>query len=208
MIMSDWESIFKKRGKFFYEPHKDMGYIIAFMKKRGVRRILDLGCGSGRHTIALAKAGFDVYGMDSAPSGLAQTKQWLKQLHLSAQLKRASCYKTFPYKDSFFDAVVSVQVIHHATIQAIRYCITEIERTLKPGGTIFVTVPKTKRNAWRSHSKIIAPRTFVPTDGHEAGVTHYLYTKELLKKDFKHFTIKRLYTDLYQHHCLLGVLKK
>ena len=53
-----------------------------------------------------------------------------------------------------------------------------------------------------------APRTFVPLDGHEIGLPHYHFNKELLHKIFKNFTILDVYTDKHKHYCLLGRLKK
>ena len=44
----------------------------------------------------------------------------------------------FSCEDSFFDAVVSVQVIHHADMATIRGIVAEIGRVLKKGGLIFV----------------------------------------------------------------------
>ena len=50
--MGDWESIFKQQGKVFIKPQEDIKKVIKFFKKEGVRRVLDLGCGSGRHTVS------------------------------------------------------------------------------------------------------------------------------------------------------------
>ncbi len=205
--MANWESIFKKKGKVFYKPHEDMRKLASLMKNNKMKRVLDLGCGSGRHTVFLAKLGFEVYGMDSSKSGLKQTREWLKQSPLQASLKNASCYEKFPYTDNFFDAIISIQVIHHAKIEDIRFCISEIERTLKPNGIAFITVPKTKKNRFRSQVKMIAPRTFVPLDGDERGLPHYLFNKEILQKSFRNFKILKIDTDKHKHYCLLGRLK-
>ncbi|MBW2992999.1 class I SAM-dependent methyltransferase, partial [Candidatus Woesearchaeota archaeon] len=137
--MGTWESIFKSHGRVFFKPQEDMSKIIRLLRKEGVKRVLDLGCGTGRHTVMLAEAGFDVYGTDISKEGLNLTRKWLKESNLKAKLKQSSCYKKFPFKNKFFDAIISIQVIHHAKIKTIRYCISEIERVLKPGGMIFIT---------------------------------------------------------------------
>lgn len=77
--MGDWESIFKKSGKVFLEPQEDMGKVIKLFRKEKVKKILDLGCGSGRHTVMLTKAGFDVYAIDISKEGLKLTRKWLKE---------------------------------------------------------------------------------------------------------------------------------
>jgi cyclopropane fatty-acyl-phospholipid synthase-like methyltransferase len=206
--MGNWEEVFKNKGKFFHKPHKDMKKLVKLFKDNKVKTVLDLGCGSGRHTIFLAKNGFEVYGTDNSESGLKYVKTDLKKLGLKAKLKNADCFKKFPYKDNFFDAIISVQVIHHAKIEQIKYCISEIERTLKPNGLIFIIVTRSKKNKYRSKVKMIAPRTFIPLEGHEIGVPHYLYNKELFRKSFNNFKVIELYKDGLTHYCLLGRLKE
>ncbi len=211
-FMGDWDSIFRKKGKVFFKPHEDMRRVIKLMKNDGVNRVLDLGCGSGRHTVLLAKLGFDVYGMDISKSGLRQTRSWLKESRLKARLKEASCYKRFPFKDDFFDAIISVQVIQHGRIKDVRFCISEIERVLKPGGLVFITVPKPRNKIGTSKHKAVEPRTYILTEGEEKGLPHYFYNKSLLRKDFKNFKILDLYLDKTRHdktrhYCLLGKLK-
>jgi len=184
-----------------------MNEIIKLLHKEKAKRVLDLGSGTGRHTILLAKCGFDAYGMDTSKEGLKLTRKWLKSLGLAPSLKRASCYKKFPYPDGFFDAVISVQVIHHNYHEKILYCISEIERVLKPGGNVFIVVPEKMKNEFHPNVKIILPRTYIPTDGIEKGVVHFHYSKSLLRKDFKNFDVSHLHTDKRQHFCLLGKLK-
>lgn len=43
-----------------------MPELVELFSEKGVSKILDLGCGSGRHVIYLSKHGFDVYGFDVA----------------------------------------------------------------------------------------------------------------------------------------------
>lgn len=90
--MQQWNGIFKEKGRVFLRPQEDMPRIVKLFKKKGVKKVLDLGCGSGRHTVYLAKNGFDVYGFDVAPVGMKLTKEWLKQEGLRAKLKIGSIY--------------------------------------------------------------------------------------------------------------------
>lgn len=206
--MDVWDQLFKKRGRRTYlKIQEGMPKVIKLMKKEGAKRVLDLGCGYGRHAVLLAKAGFDVYGMDSSKEGLEMTRKWLGETGLKAKLKRASCYKKFPFKDDFFDAVISIQVIHHNYVDKVRYCVSEIERVLKPGGIAFVTVTVESYKRFATKFKNPAPRTVIPLDGREKGVPHYVYTEELMRKDFKNFEILDLHKDSRSHYCFLGRLK-
>jgi SAM-dependent methyltransferase len=201
--MQRWNEVFKKEGRVFTEVHEDMPRIAKLFKERAVRRILDLGFGSGRHTVYCAKEGFDVYGIDVAREGLKLTRSWLKQENLAAKLKIGNIYEPLPYLDKFFDAVISVQVMHHARIEDIRKLIKEMERILRSPGFIFVTVLKESHRTFET----IAPRTLIPLDGPDKGLIHYIFNEELLRKEFSHFKVDRIWPDETGHYCLLGELK-
>jgi ubiquinone/menaquinone biosynthesis C-methylase UbiE len=206
--MADWESIFKKSGKVFFEPQEDMGNVVSLMKEERVKKVLDLGCGSGRHTVMLAKEGFEVYATDISREALRLTKKWLEESKLSATIKIASCYDRFPFENNFFDAIISTQVIHHNYHDKVKFCISEIERVLKPKGILFVSVPASKYKRGATKFKMPQLHTYISLDGEEKGIPHFIYTKTLLKSDFSHFTILDIHKDKGNHYCLLGKLKK
>lgn len=220
--MKQWDKIFRQYGKVFIKPQEDIPKIIKLFKKRGIKRILDLGCGSGRHTVYLAKRGFEVYGIDSALEGIKITRDWLKEEGLKARLKIGDIYKKLPYKDNFFDSIISTQTLHHGKIEKIRKLIKETERILKPMGLIFVTVRRALRvKGWRKNKivihrwkgwkkrkvkyKVIGPRIYVAVEGDEKGI-HFSFTKKLIKKEFKNFKIPEIWIKK-GHYCFLGQLK-
>ena len=220
--MKQWNRIFKKHGLVFIKPQKEIPKIAKIFKEKKVKKVLDLGCGSGRHTVYFAQKGFDVYGFDIAEEGVKLARKWLKKEGFKAKFKIGSIYKKLPYKDNFFDAIVSTQVIHHGKIQDIRKAIKEIKRILRPGGLIFITVRKRKLKRWpkgkiikrwgsykqESRYKIIGSRTYIPLDGGEKGLIHYLFNKELIRKEFKDFKIYNIWVSSNQiHYCFLGELK-
>jgi SAM-dependent methyltransferase len=197
-----WDEIFKKHGPFFTEPHEDMPRIIEMLKEEKPATVLDLGSGSGRHTVYLAGKGFSVFGLDDAPEGIEITREWLAKEGLEADLQLGSMTEPLPYDDAFFDAVISVQVIHHAKIAAIRDIAGEILRVLKKGGFVFLTVP-TLRNQGETFREI-EPGTFVPLDGREEGLPHHYFTLDELRDVFGEFDITDIHLDSTQHYCLTG----
>ena len=72
--MPDWDNIFSEKGKVFTEPHQDMDKITKLFEEKGVRKILDIGSGTGRHLLYFLKKGFEVYGMDASPKGISIAK--------------------------------------------------------------------------------------------------------------------------------------
>ena len=222
IIMKQWNRIFEKQGEVFLKSQEDIPRIVKLFKKKGVKKVLDLGCGTGRHVIYFAKNNFDVYGIDIAKEGIKITKEWLKKEKLQANLNIGSIYQKLPYKDSFFDAVISTNTIHHARIKKIQKAIQEMERVLKLKGQIFITVRKRKFRRFypkltiiekygkqKTRYKVIASRTYVPTEGGEKGLIHYLFNKELIRKEFKNFKIYDIWVESKgRHYCLLAELKK
>jgi ubiquinone/menaquinone biosynthesis C-methylase UbiE len=209
-----WDKMFKEKGKVFTKVQEDIPKIAKIFKKHKVKRILDLGCGSGRHLVYLAKHGFEVYGIDIAPEGIKIARKWLREEKLKANLKVGDIYKKLPYQNNFFDAIISMVTLHHNRIEKIRKLIKEIERILKSKGLIFITVTKKKtkeelkripkEKIWEI--KMIAPRTFVPLSHEEKGLIHYWFNKKLLRKEFKNFKIYDIWVRK-NHYCLLGELK-
>ncbi len=104
-----WDKIFREKGKVFAKPQKDIPKIVRLLKQKGVKRVLDLGCGSGRHLVYLAKEGFEVYGIDIAKYGIKIAKNWLREKGLKANLKIGNIYQKLPYSNDFFDAIISTQ---------------------------------------------------------------------------------------------------
>lgn len=209
-----WNDVFKRHGVVFEKSQEDMKKIVNIFKEKGFKKILDLGCGSGRHTVYLAKHGFEVYGIDISPKGIEITKIWLKKEKLRADLKVGDIYKKLPYPNNFFDALISTQTLHHNRINKIRKLIKEIERILKANSLIFITVSKRrvkklipKEKMWKI--KFIAPRTFIPLSHDEKGLIHYWFNKKLLRKEFKNFKICDIWIESKGgHYCLLGIKKE
>lgn len=195
-----WDQIFRQEGRVFTEPHEDMAGIAQLLKERGASTILDLGSGTGRHVVFLTKKGFQVFGLDNSPQGIDIAEKWLGEEGLSADLRLQDMTERLPFEDDFFDAVVSVQVIHHADVATIKGIIKEMERVLKQGGFVFITVPKLQ-NQGREFRQI-EPNTFVPLDGPERGVPHHYFTPEELKELLANFSITDVHLDTINHYCL------
>ncbi len=219
VVNSKWEKIYDKEGESYkyYDiletPHTDLEQVIKEFKKSKVKKVLDLGCGAGRNALYLAQNGFTVYGIDNAPTGLKILRKTLKKRGLMANLKLGDVYKPLPYRDDFFDALISVQVIQHAKEATILKAIKEITRIIKPGGLIFITLcgrySKGKVRLFLvKTAKKIAPNTYLPTQGNEAGLVHFIYNNDLIKKHFSNFKILKLWRDDKDYFAFIGSNKK
>jgi SAM-dependent methyltransferase len=195
-----WDAIFRERGRVFTHPQEDMPALADAL--RGATTVLDLGCGTGRHVVYFAERGFAVSGLDSSPEGLRLTADALRVAGRTADLRLGDMYAPLPYADAAFDAVVAVQVIHHARLAAIRQLVAELHRVLKPGGVVFASVPKLRNQA--TQFREIEPGTYLPLDGREAGLPHRFFTPEELRAVFHQFVVDDMHLDGTNHYCLLG----
>ena len=204
-----WNDIFRQYGSAYASSRKGMLKIVRAFKKHGVKTVLDLGCGAGKHLLYLAEQGFDPCGIDISREAIKTARSLFKEKKVYADLRVGDIFKKLPFKCNSFDAVISIRVLHHAKIKDIRKAISEIERILRPGGLVYITVWKRIKKESRLKYKIIAPRTHIPLEGQEKGVVHYLFNKKLLLKEFRHF--KNLYIWVEHgpkkwecYYCLLG----
>ena len=198
-----WENIFREKGEVFPAVQENMPEIAELFKKEGVRDILDLACGAGRHSVYLAEQGFNVSGIDASPSGIEITRRRLEAEKLEGDFRVGNIYDGLPYPDGAFQAIVSTQAMHHGRIEEIRKLITEMKRVLTPGGNLFLTVSKEQKPG----DKEIAPKTFVPTSGGEKDLPHYYFGKDGLEQEFGDFDAKIWEESDGKHLCLLGKLK-
>src|SRR5581483_4555358 len=96
------------------------------------RRVLDLGCGTGRFAAALAERGLArVWGVDASPEMLAVARE---KLPASVGLKLGRA-EELPFRDGWFDRAVMWLVAHLVDRPA---AFREVARVLVPDGRLAV----------------------------------------------------------------------
>jgi SAM-dependent methyltransferase len=182
-----WDRIYAKDGHIRREPFPGFGEVVRIFSENGCGRILDLGCGSGRHALHLAKAGFSVLGADISMAGLKLAHAWSQEKAASIRLAQIDMRVGLPFAASTFDGVFSAQVIHHARLDQVRTTIHEIHRILQPGGSAFISVAG--RLDESGPFEEIEPATYVPQTGSEAGLAHHIFTEPDLRYEFRSFQV-------------------
>lgn len=110
-------------------------------------RVLDMGCGAGRHAFEMYRRGGDVVAFDQDGDELAgvleifgaMREQGEVPLGADADIKQGDAL-AMPFADEEFDRIVASEVLEH--IPDDETAIAELVRVLRPGGTIAVTVPR------------------------------------------------------------------
>jgi len=96
-------------------------------------RVLDMGCGTGRHTLWLAQAGAEVTGIDFSEAMLAKAHE--KAKGYSIDLIVHDLHQRLPFEAGQFDMIVSGLVLEH--IADLAHYFSEIARVLgNPGRAV------------------------------------------------------------------------
>jgi SAM-dependent methyltransferase len=110
-------------------------------------RVLDMGCGAGRHAFEMYRRGADVIALDMDADELAGVSELFAAMRdtgevpagAEADVKQGDALN-LPFPDGEFDRVIASEVLEH--IPDDEAAIAELVRVLRPGGTIAVTVPR------------------------------------------------------------------
>lgn len=110
-------------------------------------RVLDMGCGAGRHAFELYRRGADVVALDQNTSDLAEVAVMFEAMVAEGQVPTGSSAATvegdalaLPFDDGEFDRIIAAEILEH--IPDDRTAMEELFRVLKPGGVLAVTVPR------------------------------------------------------------------
>ena len=109
--------------------------ILSLLDQNAGARLLDLGCGNGRFTLAVAerlKTG-QVNGIDIVDRSIAQAKR------RGVNVYKCDLNVNLPFANESFDVVLGNQVIEH--LSDTDFFIKEIYRILKLGGYAIITTP-------------------------------------------------------------------
>ena len=81
-----WEPLWRKHGAQWelQPPEPRVVELVRLLKEEGGRRVLDLGCGLGRHLLLLAAEGFETYGIDVSPTAVATCRPRPREAGLPA----------------------------------------------------------------------------------------------------------------------------
>jgi len=110
-------------------------------------RVLDMGCGGGRHAFALLRKGADVVALDYSMSEVESVNAMFAAMREAGEVPadaravavRGDAYR-LPFPDNAFDVIVAAEVLEHLHDDARVFA--ELRRVLRPGGRIAVTVPR------------------------------------------------------------------
>jgi len=177
---TSWETLWNQADlrAEWQEPAEEVRDLLLFLQPQQRRRVLDIGCGVGRHLLLFARAGFETYGIEPTDSGLSHCRAALQRSGVTAHLLKGEMHDLSSFEAGFFDVVVCWHVIYHAYLATIVTTLREIHRVLRPSGFLVITFNSTKNRHFGEGTEV-EPHTFVGAHNKIDGdLPHHFSTRE------------------------------
>jgi ubiquinone/menaquinone biosynthesis C-methylase UbiE len=196
----EWNKSYINRDNFVFYPHEEViRFVSKYIRKRiGLRefkdigsfdsepKVLDLGCGIGRHVIFCEEMGLDTYGIDVSKEAVKVARTWLVNRGIENPDHKIlqGDIRQLPFSDRFFDYAISHGVLDSMSFDIAQESVSEVARVLAPGGLFYCDLISGDDS---SHSREYCGENVV-TNSHENGTI----------QSFFNFTkIKILFDELF-----------
>jgi SAM-dependent methyltransferase len=186
MTQTNWDQVYSKNFMTMWYPNEDIIRFCArliqkqlthdkFDVKRKVERVLDLGCGNGRHAMYFARQGLKAAGIDVSEQAIEWAKDWAKREHLEIDF-RVGDIADLPFADNSFDVVVSHGVLDHVHYETARKAAEEVRRVLTPQGLFYCDLRSTEDFEYGDGEQA-GKNTFVVSEGYERGLVQHFFSR-------------------------------
>jgi len=120
--------------------------LLYHLQPQNNRLYLDIGCGTGNYTCALADKGLNFIGVEPSEKMLSEAKARNQQINW---LKGTA--EQIPIEDKVFDGIIATLTIHHWT--DLKKAFIELDRVLVDNGkiVIFTSTPEQMKGYWLNH---------------------------------------------------------
>jgi SAM-dependent methyltransferase len=184
--MPNWDDVYSKNYMTMWYPNEDIIRFCSrlvqkqlthdkFDVKRKVERVLDLGCGNGRHAMYFARQGFKAAGIDVSEQAIDWARDWAKRERLEIDF-RVGDIANLPFADGSFDVVVSHGVLDHVHYETARKAAAEVRRVLRPQGLFYCDLRSTEDFEYGVGERA-GKNTFVVSEGYERGLVQHFFSR-------------------------------
>ncbi|WP_127572600.1 class I SAM-dependent methyltransferase [Paenibacillus xylaniclasticus] len=131
---SDYMVVYKHRN--WEQANREVKQLCEWAKLPAGTELLDVGCGMGRHALALDELGYQVSGVDLSLPLLEKARA--HDIHHRVNWKQGDM-RSLPYEDGSFGATVNLFTSFGYFSEADNVgVLKELRRVLRPGGTFVI----------------------------------------------------------------------
>ncbi|MFQ5961828.1 MAG: class I SAM-dependent methyltransferase [Candidatus Methylomirabilales bacterium] len=172
-------------------------------RERGRARVLDVGCGEGRHMICLGNEGHRAVGVDYEDLALrkARARQDARPVRSRLAFVLADAFR-LPFRGESFDALVDCGCFHHVKKADWSWYVNGLAALLKPGGYFHVTAFSTRFKHYPGERRT---RDWVVHRNH---YDHFFRKADFAKIFGKTFEIVKIEEERQTLHAFWHVLMK
>lgn len=150
---AEWDAVYKRGDNFVFYPHEEViRFVSKHIRKRtglsefrdvardaSTARVLDLGCGIGRHVKFCCEIWLDAYGVDLSDAGVEVARRWLASSNIADAESRIvpGDVRSPPWVDGHFTFAVSHGVLDSMPWDIARAACAELARAMVPGGLFY-----------------------------------------------------------------------
>ena len=127
---------------------------------------VDVGTGTGRHALSLARRGIKVTAIDLSPEMLSVAQAAVKREGLPIDFRRADMGERLPCARESADLVICARTLCH--VSNLRRAVKEFYRVVRPGGFVLITDihPDTVDIGWIPKLERPGVTHIIPCPGH------------------------------------------
>lgn len=189
----EWDKSYDNRDNFVFYPHEEViRFVSKFIRKRvGLdefrdvspvaigARVLDLGCGIGRHVMYCHEMGLDAWGIDLSDSAIRVAREWAGRTGLSEPEKKIQQgdVRRLPWEDGFFRFAVSHGVLDSMPFDIARAACVELARVMPVGGLFYCDLISGDDSR---HAREFSGEEVVTTT-HEQGTIQLYFNLEMIR---------------------------
>jgi len=201
MVWEEYYSSLKELPDRLKRPVPFVVESLSLFDNYNVRSVLDLGCGAGRHCVFLAKEGFNVVGIDFSKSSLKIAGEWVRREKLENVDFVRGTMTHLPFTTNFFDAVISVSVLHHAVKRKIVNVVREIHRVLRREGLLIANLASVEDHRFGKGERVEEGTFKIKEEFKEREFEeiHHFFTREEASQLLADFINVKIET-INQHH--------
>lgn len=124
-------------GKPVWDTGTSPPELLEYLSQHPPGRALDLGCGSGTNLVTMAKAGWQVCGVDFSRFAIARARRKIRQQGLRAELWVDDVTKLYRLKPGF-DLILDIGCFHQLNWDERQKYLDNVRRLLKEGGDLLL----------------------------------------------------------------------